>query len=113
MHEVSICQNIVDIACQQALNDGARRVLAVRIKVGALSQVDARAVAFCFEAAARGTLAEAAVLTIETPAGRARCLACAAEFPVEHFGQPCTACASYRWMLVEGDELRVMDLEIA
>ena len=112
MHELTLSRGIVDIACREAAADGARRVLGVRVAIGALSHVDAGAVAFCFEAAARGTLAEGAVLTIEQPPGRARCLPCDAEIEVGGREQPCPRCGEHRWVLVGGDDLRVLDLEV-
>jgi len=112
MHELTLSRGIVDIACREAAADGARRVLRVRVAIGALSHVDAGAVAFCFEATARGTLAEGAILTIEQPPGRARCLPCDAEVSVGGREQPCPCCGQHRWVLVGGDDLRVLDLEV-
>ncbi|MEI7608375.1 MAG: hydrogenase maturation nickel metallochaperone HypA [Rhodospirillaceae bacterium] len=112
MHELSLSQSIVDIACEQASANGAGRVLAIRIAIGALSHVDAGAIAFCFDATARGTLAEGAALTIEHPSGRAHCLPCDAEVAIGGRDQPCPLCGGYRWVLVSGDDLRVLDLEV-
>ena len=112
MHELTLSRGIVDIACREAEAAGALRVLGVRVAIGALSHVDAGAIAFCFAAAARGTLAEGAGLTIEQPPGRAHCLPCDAEVSIGGRGQPCPACGGHRWVLVSGDELRVLDLEV-
>ncbi|MEI6558034.1 MAG: hydrogenase maturation nickel metallochaperone HypA [Rhodospirillaceae bacterium] len=113
MHELTLSQGIIDIACQEARANGAARVLAVRVAIGALSHVDAGSIAFCFDAVARGTLAEGAHLTIEQPPGRAHCLTCDAEVVVGGRDQPCPLCGGHRWVLVGGDDLRVLDLEVA
>ncbi|MEI7609263.1 MAG: hydrogenase maturation nickel metallochaperone HypA [Rhodospirillaceae bacterium] len=112
MHELSVSRSIVDIACERATAAGARRVLGVRVAVGALSHVDAGAIAFCFEAVARGTLAEGAALTIERPPGRAWCPPCGSDVAVGGHGEPCPRCGGHGWILAGGDELRVLDLEV-
>lgn len=113
MHELTLSQGIIDVVCGQAAADGARRVLRVRIAIGALSHVEPDAIEFCFEAVSRGTLAQGAVLEIERPPGRAHCLTCEAEVRVAGRECPCPQCGDHRWVLVGGDELRVVELEVA
>ena len=57
-------------------------------------------------------LAAGAVLEIERPPGRAHCLPCDALVVIERRDQPCPRCGQHRWMLVGGDELRVLELEV-
>ncbi len=113
MHELALSQGIIDVVCRQAAADGASRVLRVRIAVGALSHVEPNAIEFCFDAVSRGTLADGARLEIDRPAGRAHCLACESVVDVAGYDSPCPACGAHRWVLVGGDELRVLELEVA
>jgi len=112
MHELSLSQGIVDLVRDQAAANGARRVLRVRIAIGALSHVEPDAIEFGFDVVSRGTPAEGAILEIDRPPGRARCLPCDAEVTIATRDQPCPRCGTHRWVLVGGDELRVLELEV-
>ena len=112
MHELSLCQGIVDLACQQAAADGARRVLRVRIAIGSLSHVEPSAIEFSYDVVSRGTLADGSVLEIERPAGRGHCLGCETVVTITARDQPCPHCGGHRWVLIGGDELRVLELEV-
>jgi hydrogenase nickel incorporation protein HypA/HybF len=112
MHELALSQGLIDLVCQQAVAGGAQRVLRVRLAIGALADVEPDAIEFCFEAVGRGTMAEGAILEISRPAGRAHCVSCAAEVTIGARGDPCPDCGGYRWMLVGGAELRLLELEV-
>jgi hydrogenase nickel incorporation protein HypA/HybF len=112
MHELALAQSIVDLIRDQAQREAFTRVKAVRVSLGALCAVDPRALAFGFEVVARGTLAEGAELVVDRPAGRARCPDCGEVVEVAAHGDPCPRCQSYRWVLTQGEEMRVIDLEV-
>jgi len=109
MHEMSIAQSIVEIACAEA-EDATVRL--VRVAIGALSHVDPRALAFGFDVAARGTIAEDARLAIDRPAGQGFCVDCTATIAVEARGAACPGCGGHKWILTGGDEMRVVELEV-
>ncbi len=113
MHELALSQGIVDVVCRQAETGGACRVLRVRIAIGALSSVAPNAIEFCFDAVSRGTLAEGARLEIDRPPGRAHCLSCETVVTIAGRECPCPLCGEHRWVLVGGDDLRVLELEVA
>jgi hydrogenase nickel incorporation protein HypA/HybF len=112
MHELALSQGIVEVVCTRAAADGARRVRRVCIAIGALSPVEPNAIEFCFDAASRGTLAEGAVLEIRRPPGRARCRSCDRVVTIAGYDRPCPLCGEGRWVLVGGDELQVLELEV-
>ena len=66
MHELSLTQEIVSIACNAA---SGQRVHVVTVVVGELSCVAPDALAFCFDVVAEGTLAEGARLEIRRTDG--------------------------------------------
>lgn len=109
MHEMSITQGVVEI-CER--NAAGRRVLAVVMEIGELSNVMPDAVEFCFEACTKGTLLDGARLVIERIQGRGRCRGCAAEFAVKAFYESCPACGGYGVEILSGEELRVKELEV-
>jgi len=110
MHELSITQGIVDICLQHA---GGRAVTLVVVEIGALSGVVPEAVEFCFAACSLDTLAEAARLEIRRVDGKGRCLDCTAEQPIERLYDPCRQCGSYALEIVGGEEMRVVEIEVA
>lgn len=79
MHELSITQAILDTALRYAAQNGATRISALYLRVGALSGVVVDSVQFYFEFVSRGTIAQGAQLHFETLAPRARCRACGRE----------------------------------
>jgi hydrogenase nickel incorporation protein HypA/HybF len=66
MHELSLTQEIISIACNAA---SGQRVHVISVQVGELSCVSPDALAFCFDVVARGTLAEGARLDIRVTDG--------------------------------------------
>jgi hydrogenase nickel incorporation protein HypA/HybF len=109
MHELSIADAVVTIACDHA--DG-RRVACVELKVGHLRQVVPSALEFAFELVANGTLAEGAELEIEEVPVRVACRECAAQSRANEFPLECASCGSLNVDVVAGDELFVDALEL-
>ena len=73
MHELSIARAVIDTALHHARG---RPVSAVEMRVGRLRQVVPRSLAFCFEAASRGTGCEGAELRVEAVEALMRCGRC-------------------------------------
>jgi hydrogenase nickel incorporation protein HypA/HybF len=111
VHEVSLAAGIVRIANQHAAAAGASRVLAVRVRVGALGHTDPDALAFAFEAARSGPSAEAR-LDIERVSGEAFCMACGENRPVASLHAGCPICGGHQLLVTQGDDLKVVDLEV-
>jgi hydrogenase nickel incorporation protein HypA/HybF len=108
MHELGITRNIVAIVGEAAKG---RRVSRVTVEIGKLSGVMTAAIAFCFEAVAKGTELDGATLDIRQIEGRARCLACGEEFAAETLYTPC-GCGSRRIVLLTGEELNIKTMEL-
>lgn len=112
MHEMALTLGILDILKAEAARQGFRLVRRVRLELGALSHADPEAMAFCFPAVMAGTLAEGAELEILRTPGEAWCLGCDSRVPLARRGDPCPACGGARLQVVEGTEMRIMDLEV-
>ena len=109
MHELSIADSVVQIACRHA--DG-RRVTKVRLKVGHLRQVVPSALAFGFELVAEGTPVEGAELEMEEVPATGLCRDCGTESRLEGFPLHCGVCGSLDLELLGGEELFVEYLEL-
>ncbi|HVY99788.1 MAG TPA: hydrogenase maturation nickel metallochaperone HypA [Dongiaceae bacterium] len=108
MHELGITRNIVAIVAEHAKGRPVRRV---RLEIGRLSGVMSGAVRFCFEAVARETPLEGAVLEIVEPEGRARCRACGADFAQDTLFAAC-GCGARDFERLTGEELKIVEFEI-
>ena len=76
MHELSIAQSMIDMACEVAAREGAKHVLKLRTRIGLLSGVAKTALHFSFDLAAEGTACEGAVLEIEDVPVTVMCRRC-------------------------------------
>lgn len=66
MHEMSLMSDLLSKIDHLARQNGAQQVVAVRVWLGALSHISAAHFREHFEAGTRGTVAEGAVLEVET-----------------------------------------------
>jgi hydrogenase nickel incorporation protein HypA/HybF len=112
MHEMALCESVLQIVAETARRHGAVRVKAVRLEIGQLSHVEPDALRFAFDVVTRHSLAQGARLEIEDVAGTAWCMQCAAPVAIARRGDGCPACGSYQLQVTGGDEMRVKDIEI-
>jgi hydrogenase nickel incorporation protein HypA/HybF len=113
MHELALCQSVLNMLAEQARIHHFDRVTNVRLEVGALSCVSPEAIEFCFAAVTRGTLADGAGLELIRLPGEAWCLDCDATVAIGERHDACPRCGGYRLRLTQGDEMRIKDLEVA
>ena len=112
MHEMSLADGVLQLALDGARRNAACAVKAVRLEIGALSHVELDALRFCFDAVTRGTLAEGARLEIVATPGAAWCMPCGERVALGRRGEACPHCGSYQLQVVQGDEMRVAEIEI-
>lgn len=112
MHEMALTQGVVSLVEDAARKTKFSRAKAIVIEIGELGHVEPDAMAFCFEAVARGTIAEGARLEIVRVPGAGWCLDCAKTVPiVERFGE-CPECGRRHVQMTAGDEMRVKEIEV-
>ncbi len=112
MHEMALAESVREIVDESARANGARRVVAVRLEVGRLAQVEIEAMRFAFDVVKRGSLADTARLDIVETDGSAWCMICSEAVLVARRGDACPKCGSYQLQVTGGDRMRVMDIEI-
>ncbi|MBI4725329.1 MAG: hydrogenase maturation nickel metallochaperone HypA [Rhodomicrobium sp.] len=112
MHEMSLCQGVVQILEEQAAAHAYSRVKTVRLEIGPFAGVEPEALRFCFDAVTRGTLAENARLDIVTSTASAWCFSCEETVPVNDRQAECPNCGSHQLQVTGGDELRIKELEV-
>lgn len=112
MHEMSLAEGIRGIVEETAQAQGFARVNAVVLEVGELSSVEVEALRFCFEVVMQGTIADGALLDIETVAGVGWCMPCAKSVPIAALYDACPECGSYQVQATGGTEMRVKALDV-
>jgi len=112
MHELALTQSLVEIAATAARNHGASRVHSVTLEVGALAGVVPDAIEFCFEACTKETLLEGCRLIIVAIPGKGSCVDCGAEVALDPYTVACSACGGFSLDRLQGEELRVTELEM-
>jgi hydrogenase nickel incorporation protein HypA/HybF len=113
MHELALAESIIALVEEAARRHGAESVTTIRLEIGALSCIDIDALRFCFDAVARGGVAESAELAIDRTPGEAWCMPCGECVPMTALGDPCPSCGSHQLQVTRGDAMRVKDIEIA
>jgi len=112
MHEMSLAMEILQIVEDAARTQKFRRVRLLVLEIGDLSAVEAEAIAFCFDAVSRGTLAEGARLSVIRVAGQGLCFNCNNTVPLAALHDPCPTCGGYPVQPTGGTEMRVRELEV-
>ncbi len=112
MHEMSLCENLLQILEQQAEPQAYTRVKTVWLEIGALSSIEVEALRFCFDAVVQGSLAEGARLEIITVPGQAWCYRCAREVEIAQFYAACPYCGEQQLQVNSGDQMRIKELEV-
>jgi hydrogenase nickel incorporation protein HypA/HybF len=112
MHELSIAESIIDLAVQEAKKRNSPAIATIKLRLGEFTGVVREALEFGFEAARRGTLAEAAALEIELVPLKTRCSQCGlVGRPVDDFCFLCAVCGR-PVEIISGREMQVEYLEL-
>jgi hydrogenase nickel incorporation protein HypA/HybF len=112
MHEMSLCESILDILKEQAAKNSFTRVRRVAVDIGPLSCVEPEALRFGFDVIMKGSLAEGALLEIARPPAEALCLSCFRTVPVRQRFDTCPECGSEALQVTSGEELKIRELEV-
>ncbi|MCX7789636.1 MAG: hydrogenase maturation nickel metallochaperone HypA [Chloroflexaceae bacterium] len=112
MHELSIALSLVEIVEEAARRAGAERVVAVHLRLGAMSGVVQEALEFCFPLAAQNTLVEGARLEIETVPLVLACAPCGRDVQPEEGSFRCPFCGAPSMHIRQGRELEVTGVEV-
>lgn len=112
MHEVAIMTEALRMAGETAKSAGAKRILKLRLRLGALSGVVPESMQFAFEVVSQGTLAHGAVLEIESVPAVCWCANCQAEFACVNFFNECPRCHDLSGDLRRGRELDIAEVEL-
>ncbi len=112
MHELTIANSLVELASAHAAENGARRVVAISVRMGVLCGIG-RSLYFCFEPASRGTLCDGARLHIEEVPLSVRCEHCdETKVPKALYNFRCPDCGYPTPKVVSGREMELTSIEL-
>lgn len=115
MHELQVTENILNIVIRKTKGNDVKKVMAVYLKIGELSDLEDIWIQRYFDYLSRDTVAEGAKLVIERAPVVLRCSECTAQFPI-HKDKireiQCPACGGDMATLVSGKEYYVKNMEV-
>lgn len=111
MHELSLCQNLVDILEQQARAHNAKRVTSVWLELGAHACVEESALQFSFEIACQGSRSEGCQLHLAVRPSYAWCWSCNLSVELTEEGM-CPHCQSASLQREINNEMQIKSIEI-
>lgn len=112
MHELSVTESVLEIACKHAEKAQATKVTDIYLEIGRLSSIVDDSVQFYWDMISKDTLCEGAALHFKRVPARLVCLKCHNEYTLEQELQPCPKCGSARVRVLSGDEFNLDSIEI-
>ena len=112
MHEMSICEGIIQVVEGLAAQQSFRKVKRVRLEIGPLAGVEKEALFFSYDVVCRGGIAEGSLLEVIDLPVEAWCMQCAKPTTVKARYDACPECGSHQVQISGGDELRIKDMEV-
>ncbi len=112
MHELAICQSLMEQVESIAQERDAKSVTSITIGMGPLSGVEVQLLKNAYPIASAGTVAEDAELVIEHLPIKVRCTQCGSESEALPNKLTCKQCGDWRTTLISGDEMMLMSLEL-
>lgn len=112
MHELAVCQALIEQVERVARDHDARRVISVVIAIGPLSGIEPKLLEHAYPLAAAGTVAECASLVVETEPVRVRCRTCRAETDALPNRILCADCGGWQVDVTSGEQMLLKRVEL-
>ena len=112
MHELSLCQDLIDQLEGLVRTHRAQAVAWARVQIGMLAGVEPLLLESAFTIAKAGTVADNADLMTEVVPPVVGCSACGLESETSPGNLRCPACGSEETRLIRGDELILARVEL-
>ena len=112
MHELSVTESVLEIACKHAEKAQAKKVTDIYLVIGKLSSIVDDSVQFYWDFISKGTLCEEATLHFKRIPAELVCLDCGNKYVLDDELTPCPQCGSARIRVVSGDEFNLESIEV-
>jgi len=112
MHELAICQALIEQVERVARENSASSIVEVVVSIGPLSGVEPALLEHAYPLAAAGTMAEHARLVVQAVPVKVRCRSCGVESEAVPNRLLCGACDDWQVDVTAGEELLLQRVEI-
>ncbi|RUM50428.1 MAG: hydrogenase maturation nickel metallochaperone HypA [Hydrogenothermus sp.] len=112
MHEFSVVQSLLDLIEKHALENKAKSVSKVIIKIGKMSGIEPHLLKIAFDTFKEKTICENAKLEMIIQDVIAKCEDCNKDFTVENNKFICPFCNGYNLQILDGEDMYLMSLEL-
>lgn len=112
MHELSVTENILEIAVRHAGNANARRITDLYLVIGCLSTMVDESVQFYWDIISKDTLAEGARLHFKRISARMKCNDCNREYSLRADELACPKCDGVNVKILTGQEFYLEAIEV-
>ncbi|MDY6868443.1 MAG: hydrogenase maturation nickel metallochaperone HypA [Chloroflexota bacterium] len=112
MHELSVTESVLEIACKHAEKAQAEKVTDIFLEIGRLSSIIDDSVQFYWDLISKDTLCENAKLHFKRVPAKLVCTECGQEYMLEDELMPCPNCGSAKIKVLSGDEFNLNSIEI-
>ena len=112
MHELSITQNILEIALRYAADSQAAKITNLYLVIGQLSSVVDDSVQFYWDFVSKDTIAEGAKLHFRRIPTELMCKACSNKYTPDGVELACPKCESDLIVVVSGEEFYLEAIDI-
>jgi hydrogenase nickel incorporation protein HypA/HybF len=112
MHELTVTQNILDIASQHAIRAGASKVTSINITIGELSSIIDDSIMFYWEILGKDTICEGSTLVFKRIPAEFECLECLNHYLLDGELSPCPQCGSPKIKVTQGEEFYLESIEV-
>ena len=112
MHELSVTESILEIACSYAEKAKASRVTQVNLVIGRLSSIVDDSVQFYWDPMVEGTICAGSKLSLNVFLLFSTAQCCQKDYQIEEELTPCPICGGYQTTIVSGEEFYVDNIEV-
>jgi hydrogenase nickel incorporation protein HypA/HybF len=112
MHELAVCQALMDQVDSVARDESAARIISIHLGIGPLSGVEPGLLSQAFPIASAGSLAADAELVITALPVVVHCRECDCQSEVQPTRLLCGHCGAWQTTLVSGDEMLLERVEV-
>ncbi len=112
MHEFSVVQSLMGLIEQNAMQNNAKSVSKVVIKIGKMSGIEPHLLKMAFDTFKEKTICENAQLEMIIQDVVAKCEDCGKEFIIENNRFICPFCEGYNLQIIDGEDMYLLSLEL-
>jgi hydrogenase nickel incorporation protein HypA/HybF len=112
MHELSVTQQVLNIAVSKASEAGATTIKSINLVIGDMSSIVDDCVQFYFDLLSRDSIARGARLTFRRVPMKVHCRKCGHEFTPVGENWQCSQCGEWDVEIISGKDFYLESLEV-